>query len=485
MRSRTIVIAAAIAIGALLTAWSISLAGEHGKKSARHEATSNNAKLKKRVAAQRIATAKRQAPSQQTPSRVVEPRLDSLSSFDDHGFSILHIGDSHTSANFFTGELRQRLQARFGDGGPGYITAGHPHIGVRSSNLKITTSSGWSYKSLQKPDAPSGSFWLSGYNSLAYEPGEVMTFTSDRAINCDLIEIETFQQPGGGSIEVSVNGKVVRQEILSSDDALVPRVIRISGAIESGLHEVAIRTTSRGPVTISSVGIYNRQSGLTYNSVGYVGATISLLNKFDETAFASDLLRLNPKIIVISFGTNEASNDQLDIARYSASYERVITRIQKYLPSAAIVLILPPDFNEASPGCRKDTIANSVCRPGPADISTPRGSNTSWDSANAAIAPSRRETSACIWRTPSKLNEVRAAQKEIADSNGLTAWNWSDLMPAECGAHEWFGMTPPLMSRDHVHMTSEGYKKSADSFLRTLLPIVERVSNLKASLSAK
>ncbi len=37
------------------------------------------------------------------------------------GLVILQIGDSHTSADFLTGELRRRLQARYGRGGPGYM----------------------------------------------------------------------------------------------------------------------------------------------------------------------------------------------------------------------------------------------------------------------------------------------------------------------------------------------------------------------------
>jgi hypothetical protein len=33
------------------------------------------------------------------------------------GLAILQIGDSHTAADYFTGEVRRILQARFGDGG--------------------------------------------------------------------------------------------------------------------------------------------------------------------------------------------------------------------------------------------------------------------------------------------------------------------------------------------------------------------------------
>ena len=31
------------------------------------------------------------------------------------------------------------------------------------------------------------------------------------------------------------------------------------------------------------------------------------------------------------------------------------------------------------------------------------------------------------------------------------------------------------MAKDHVHFTIEGYKKSADQFLNTLIPVIEKV----------
>lgn len=488
MRNKALLFAASIAIGVLLDAWPISFAGERALQSQAREASrAPSAKIKKRVAAQRALAAIKRKPSVPSLQTSSELLIDAdPSPIDrDRGFSILHIGDSHTSADFFTGEIRRKLQSRFGYGAPGYITAGHPHIGVRSASFKVTTSPGWTYKSIQRPDALTNSFWLSGYNSLANEPEEVMTFSSERPIEADVIEIETMKLPGGGSIEVSVDGKVVRQEDLSSDGALVPRVLKVSGFPRTGFNEFSIRVKTRGLVVISSVGVYSHREGLTYNSVGYVGATVNVLNKFDERLFTSDISRLNPKIVVLSFGTNEASNEQIDIPRYAAMYERAITTIQRQLPSAVIVIILPPDFNEASPECRKENIASSVCRPPPADVSTPRGQNSTWEGANAALEPARAQRAACVWHTPSKLADVRAAQKRIAEENGLLVWDWGRLVPSECGAHEWFMMNPPLMSRDHVHFTAEGYRRSAESFLGSLVPVVERISGLKASLSAK
>ena len=70
---------------------------------------------------------------------------------------------------------------------------------------------------------------------------------------------------------------------------------------------------------------------------------------------------------------------------------------------------------------------------------------------------------------------MRDVQREIADRQGLVYWNWASIMPSECGAHRWATASPQLMAKDHVHFTIEGYKKSADQFLRTLIPVIEKV----------
>jgi lysophospholipase L1-like esterase len=390
---------------------------------------------------------------------------------DKRGLVILHIGDSHTSADFLTGELRRRLQARYGRGGTGYMTAGHPHIGVRSSTVKITASPGWTYKSLQRPDAHVPEFWLSGYDAIATAAGETMSFASEQPLTFDAIEIEVIGQPGGGAIDIKLDGNLATHYDLAAS-RIEPVVIRLSprrGPTDK-LHEISITTTSPGTVSLASVSIYNSHSGLTYNSVGYVGAQAMLLNKMSEKLFADDLARINPQIVVLSFGTNEASNEHLDIAQYTKSYERIIDKIKAALPAANVVMILPPDFNEMPTSCAKDKVAEAACRRAPPDVNVAANAGAGTALASASSAPE------CAWHTPAKLAQIRDAQRDIAKRHGLVFWNWASIMPSgECGAHQWFTASPPLMSRDHVHFTAEGYKKSAEQFLTTLIPVIEKV----------
>ena len=77
-----------------------------------------------------------------------------------------------------------------------------------------------------------------------------------------------------------------------------------------------------------------------------------------------------------------------------------------------------------------------------------------------------------MWQSLPKLAQVREVQKELASRNGLTYWDWASIMPAKCGANKWATLSSPLMAKDRVHFTIEGYKKSAHEFLHVLKPIV-------------
>jgi hypothetical protein len=385
------------------------------------------------------------------------------------GINILQIGDSHTSADFFTGTLRKALQARYGDGGPGYVTAGHPHIGVRSATLTIRNSPGWTYRALQKSDNIQ-EFWLSGFNAVASATGETMTFAADHAITFDMIEIEVVRQPGGGAIDIRLDGKVESHFDLEAPqlDPVVIRLLPNRGATERVKH-ISIALTRAGAVSISSVALYNRRVGVIYNSVGFPGATIGIINKFDERLFASELRRIDPQIVVLSFGSNEGFNDNLDLDRYAQNYGRAVRKIKSTLPATSIVVIGPPDGNDLPARCRSRSTRGS-CRA--ATSRAPRAPTHASDGDADAAVPA---SAACVWRTPPKLAAVRNIQRDIAQREGLVYWDWASIMPAQCGADRWASQSPPLMAKDRLHFTTSGYRLSADQFAKTLIPVIEKV----------
>jgi lysophospholipase L1-like esterase len=380
--------------------------------------------------------------------------------------TILHLGDSHTSADFLTGELRRRLQETYGDGGSGYVTAGRPHIGVLSSTLKIAVSQGWTYQALQRSEEV-GEFWMSGFNTVASAAGETLSFVSERPETFDVIEIEAIRRPGGGTFDIRLDGAVEGSFDLAGQkvEPIVIRLVPDKGPTNQ-VRDITLTTRTEGTVSISSVAIYNTRAGLTYNSVGYPGATIDILNKLDNRLFASNLRRLNPQIVVLSFGTNEASKANLDIGAYTERYRRVIAKIHAALPAAVLVMIGPPEAEDLPGHCKDKARETATCR---------RPPETTASASSGADA--------CEWKTLPKLAEVREAQRKIAQRDGLVYWNWASIMPKDCGADRWLTQSPPLMAKDHVHFTIAGYKKSAAASLANLIPLIEKVRSRSDAVS--
>jgi hypothetical protein len=382
--------------------------------------------------------------------------------------TILQIGDSHTSADFLTGALRRRLQQRYGNGGPGYVTAGRPHIGVLHSTVKVTVSPKWTYQAIQKSDNVEA-FWLSGFNTVASAPDEALTFEASAPMTFDSIEIEAVRQPGGGTFDIITDGAVKRSYDLNGE-RVEPIVLRLTpgGTATDRVRRIEIRTRTAGTVSIASVAINNRQSGVSYNSIGYPGATVDLLNKFDQALFADSLRRINPQIVVLSFGTNEAFKKNLDLARYAQSYEKAIDRIKAVLPAAEIVLVGPPDGDERTPHCPGKSL-DAVCRSTMLEAPPP---------AAPGAAPPKPD---CDWHPLPKLDAVRDVQRQIAERRGFAFWNWASIMPGDCAAHRWAKTSPALMEPDHVHFTVIGYSKSADGLLDALIPVIERLRRRTAA----
>jgi lysophospholipase L1-like esterase len=379
--------------------------------------------------------------------------------------TILQLGDSHTSADFLTGEIRRRLQETYGNGGSGYVTAGRPHIGVLSSTLKISVSQGWTYQALQRSEEV-GEFWMSGFNTVASREGETLSFTSEKAETFDVIEIEAIRRPGGGSFEIKLDGKVEGSFDLAGQkvEPIVIRLVPDQGPTNQ-VRDLTLTTRSDGTVSIASVAIYNTRAGLTYNSVGYPGATVDILNKLDNRLFLSNLRRLNPQIVVLSFGSNEGEKASLDIAAYTEHYRKVVAKIRAALPGVTIVMIGPPEAEQLPSHCKDKARETATCR------------------VPSETTASASRADACEWKPLAKLADVREAQRKLAQREGAVFWNWASIMPKECGADRWLNQSPVLMAKDHLHFTITGYKKSAAAFLDTLIPVIDKVRSRPNAVS--
>jgi lysophospholipase L1-like esterase len=375
--------------------------------------------------------------------------------FSPHRLTILQLGDSHTAADIFTGRVRERLQQAFGTGGDAYLVPGKPHLGVRSALFESDASDGWTYEALQKSDAKRR-FYLSGFNAIAHHAGAALSMRSRGGRGYDRVEVAFLKEPGGGKAEVLIDGTPTGSIDLdgTADERATLSVRNPTGAV-SGFREIAVRSLSDSPVTVTGVDVGREGDGVSFLSLGFPGATVQLLQHLATENLADDLHRMAPDFVVLAFGTNEGFNDNLDIANYTAQYEQIVRRIMEAKPGVRIVMVGPPDAARPAGVCHASGVGQDCVSAAAAQIAAGPGGGQ------------------CRFPTPPKLNLVREAQRKLADRLGAIFWDWSSVMPGPCGAQTWAAATPPLMAHDYVHMTLDGYKLSADRFADFLIPLIE------------
>jgi lysophospholipase L1-like esterase len=345
---------------------------------------------------------------------------------------ILHYGDSHVAADILTGGLRRDLQLCFGAAGPGFVLPGRPWPGYSRPGVISETSGGWHVDGLTEGSlAADGRLGLAGVSLTARAAGEWITVTAAASY----FEVYVLKQPGGGSIEVLLDG-VTRERTYSlssgASEAVCLEVVADSGSV----HTLEIRTKSAGRTRIFGVAIERNSAGVVYDALGINGARASRPLRWDSRVFVASLERRDPDLIIVAYGSNEVSDVDLDLDEYRVSLTSLLNLFHEAAPRASILVIGPPDR------------AVRV-----------RGN----------------------WKTIGRLSALVGAQRQAAFEAGAAFFDLFNAMGGPGSIERWARQNPPLAQPDRVHLTSPGYKTVADWLYRALMHGYLQSSAVKAS----
>src|SRR5580698_2457370 len=113
---------------------------------------------------------------------------------------ILHYGDSPTTADSITSDIRRLLQARFGDAGHGFLLIAKPWAWYGHNGMRLDAK-GWQIEPASQKRAPDGFHGLGGV-SFRGEPGAVSRVGLPDGGYTNAI-VYYLAQPGGGSFTVN------------------------------------------------------------------------------------------------------------------------------------------------------------------------------------------------------------------------------------------------------------------------------------------
>lgn len=327
-------------------------------------------------------------------------------------------GASHTQADIYTSYLRRYLQARFGNGGQGFVPLALAKGQNRKLDFKVENEGFRAEFAMNSPQP--GRFGLLGAASVNAVPGATFRILPRRARDSETwaSEYELFYgaEPQGGELSLGVDGGT--PVILPSNSE--PAEARYhSFEVPLGAHELSLKALGDGPTRVFGFSAERVGPGVVIDTLGIGGMRANSILTWDQSLWAEHLLRRAPSLVILAYGTNEASDQRDTIPEYAQQLKQVLTRLRQILPEASCVLVGPGDY--------------------------PRANGSSW-------------------KARPRLLEVIRTQRELAPQFRCGFWDTYTFMGGEGSMHEWASAKPALAAKDHIHLTNRGYVRMGMAF---------------------
>jgi lysophospholipase L1-like esterase len=331
--------------------------------------------------------------------------------------AILHYGDSPTTADLITGDVRAQLQERFGDAGRGYTLIAKPwawygHRGVEISDQgwKMRTGVGLMHEGIY------------GLGGAAFE-GQAGAWSKFRLTESEQtsVDVEYLAKPGGGTFAVEADDQRIQEQTTASD---TQAAVSVHVELPPSTKTVSIRPTS-GTVTLFGADFRRGSSGLLYDSLGLNGATTSVLARvLQPVLWKQELDRAAPALVIVNYGSNESSFGSFVHKQYAAELRLAIQRLRQAAPGTPILVMSPMD----------------------------RGERSGLDEI----------------KTMSTIPEIVAIQRQEAAETHCAFFDTYDAMGGDGTMGRWYAASPRLVTADLLHPTPQGASIVAGHFVEQL-----------------
>jgi lysophospholipase L1-like esterase len=339
------------------------------------------------------------------------------------GVRIVHFGDSHTAADIQTATARRALQARFGDGGRGFVAIGKPWPTYLQENVRTGMTKGWA-PDRGKPEKgrapPDGMYGIGGAGIYSQTRGARAWL--DITAKTSRAELAYLEQPGGGSLELYVDG--ARVETIATRGEHPASAFRAFEIPSGAAHQIEVRAAGDGPLRVFGVSLSRSEHGVVYDALGIDGARYATFLSWNEEHWAEQLRHRAPALVVLAYGTNEAG-DGTSPQTFERQIVDALGRVARAAPSASCLLLGPPDR------------------------AMKRADGT--------------------WHTVPKVREIVAAERRVAEAAGCAFYDQFAAMGGEGSMAAWAKQLPQLGRSDRVHLTKTGYVELGSTFASDLL----------------
>jgi len=360
---------------------------------------------------------------------------------------IMQFGDSHTAADFWTGRLRQRLQFRFGDGGPGFLLPARPwrgytHMGVGQGGFKSWIADSLRSKECDGLVGLAGAALLPGGESLQFHAAFAEYRIHLLGAPGDQPRVELTPFPGPAELPLlpipSAPQSDIRPGPLTFQKTLVSgQVLKILGrsGIPAGVQELNLSLPPGA--RLLGVELRSGKPGVLYDELGLNGAELLDLERWSPGLRQALLEQAEPNLLVLAYGTNDMGRKDMDPAEYRARAQKLFSALKE--ESGACILVVGPLDRV---GTKKRQVAGLEA-------------GAKW---------------------------VIQALREAALATDCAFWDAREAMGGEGSILTW--KSHGLAQKDLVHLTAPGYQRLGDSMTDSLLKAYEARATFETTRAA-
>ncbi len=287
---------------------------------------------------------------------------------------ILQIGDSHTAGDYFTEQLRKRLQRELGDGGLGFA---YPDKLNGQRNARHDYVSSWDTDS-SKHNKWGGNYPIGGVVATANGPFNSLTLTSQYyAGDTQTADIVVYGDKGQKLTLTNRYGTKTLQLVRSGWQTL-----RAS---------ITFPTSIQADYNVKIGGFWlKHKSGGIVSTMGINGSTQDYWNRW-RSNLAQGLAFSQANLVILAYGTNEAFRSSAN--SLTSDMNKAIRHIRQGLPNATILIVGAPESLKSTSG-------------------------------------------QCGRRSPS-LDSVQYQLRQVAQRNRTLYWDWQEAMGGSCSMKSW------------------------------------------------
>lgn len=360
--------------------------------------------------------------------------LDMLLQGKDTVVKILHIGDSHIQAGFYTGQVMRLLQETFGNAGRGWIApyklakVNEPlDYFIKSSTVKDWTIGRCIQKEPGCPWGPGGIALQTASNLVDFE----IRISPKRGAGYAFNEVHLYRDkealpllPNGADTSMVATAWGLKRE---EHDVIID-TFRIATQIDSLRFHTALKNElpEESLDLLKSANRYygfslmNGNPGILYHSVGHNGAMfVNYINR----DFIHQLSLFEPSLLIVSLGTNEAFGYRFREEVFESQLNECIQLIKEYMPNTAILLTTPAE-------CYR------------------RVRNKGYQ---------RNEN----------VSKVAATVSEYAQKEGIACFDLYKITGGQNSCEKWYKSS--FYGRDRIHFTINGYEEQGKLLYKSLV----------------